>query len=66
VKEEEADEDAAMSDGDAASDAVKGEEAEEEVKASDSNEDELAEINGVKPKVLLEDGDEMEAKSMTR
>jgi len=28
--------------------------------------DELAEINGVKPKKYLADGDEIEAKSMTR
>jgi DNA ligase-1 len=51
-----------MSDGDATNEDVKGEEAEDEAK----EEDELAEINGVKPKVLLADGEEMEAKSMTR
>lgn len=31
-----------------------------------SGQDELAEINGVKPKVAMKDGDEREVKSLTR
>jgi DNA ligase-1 len=61
VKEEEADEDAVMSDGDVANEDVKGEEAEDDVKVSNSNDqDELAEINGVKPNVYLKDTEETE------
>jgi DNA ligase-1 len=38
----------------------------ENAEVAPANEDELAEIDGVKPKRYLPDGEEIEAKSMTR